>query len=73
MSDTPSREDAGAEYTGRGASFYCPVEDEMDVEAVAQRVAQFVAVGWQRDELDGVKIQMREVQDNQAGNNTEGQ
>jgi len=31
------------------------------VEAIAQRVAQFVAVGMQRGELDGVQITMQEA------------
>jgi hypothetical protein len=49
------------ESTGRSAQFYAPVRDDADVEAIAQRVAQFVAVGMQRDELDGVQITMQEA------------
>jgi hypothetical protein len=47
--------------TGRSAQFYAPVGSEDDVEAIAQRVAQFVAVGMQRGELDGVQITMQEA------------
>jgi len=49
------------EPTGRSAQFYAPVRDDADVEAIAQRVAQFVAVGMQRGELDGVQITMQEA------------
>jgi acyl dehydratase len=47
--------------TGRSARFYAPVTSEDDIEAIAQRVAQFVAVGMQRGELDGVQITMQEA------------
>lgn len=50
-----------SEPTGRSAQFYAPVEAEPDIEAIAQRVAQFVAVGWQRGELDAVQVTMREA------------
>lgn len=46
--------------TGRSARFYAPIESEDDIEAIAQRVAQFVAVGWQRGELDAVQVTMQE-------------
>lgn len=47
--------------TGRSAEFYAPVDDQEDVQAVAQRVAQFVLAGLERDEMDAVQVQMIEA------------
>jgi hypothetical protein len=47
--------------TGRSAEFYAPVDDEQDVQAAAQRVAQFILVGLERDEMDAVQVTMIEA------------
>jgi hypothetical protein len=50
-----------AEPTGRSAQFHAPVDDEQDVQAVAQRVAQFLVAGLERGEIDAVQVQMVEA------------
>jgi len=57
-----NREKEQYEFTGRSASFYNPVETEQDIQAVAQRVAQFIMAGQRRGELDGVKVQIMEAE-----------
>lgn len=48
------------EATGRAAQFYAPLENEADVEAIAQRVAQHCAVALQRNEANKIGVTVRE-------------
>lgn len=50
-----------AKPTGRSARFYEPLENEADVEAIAQRVAQHCAVALQRDEADAIQVSIQEA------------
>lgn len=50
-----------AKPTGRSARFYEPLENESDVEAIAQRVAQHCAVALQREEADAVQVSIQEA------------
>lgn len=49
-----------SEPTGRSAKFYAPLDDEQDVEAIAQRVAQHCAVALQRGEADAIQVVVKE-------------
>lgn len=50
-----------AKPTGRSARFYEPLKNEVDVEAIAQRVAQHCAVALQRDEADAIQVTIQEA------------
>lgn len=59
----PSDDMAEKTPTGRSARFYAPLENEDDVEAIAQRVAQHCAVALQRDEADSIQVVVQEAAD----------
>lgn len=63
-SERPEHEPATkkkAKPTGRSARFYEPLKNEVDVEAIAQRVAQHCAVALQRDEADAIQVTIQEA------------
>jgi len=49
--------------TGRSARFYAPLESEEDVQAIAQRVAQYCMAGLEREEADKVQVVVQEAKD----------
>jgi len=52
------------EPTGRSARFIAPLENEDDVEAIAQRVAQHCGVALQRHEADAIQVIVQEARTN---------
>lgn len=59
-----SNERKGSSPTGRSARFYAPLDNEDDVEAIAQRVAQHCAVALQRKEADTIQVVVQEASTN---------
>lgn len=50
-----------AEPTGRSSQFYAPLDDEADVQAIAQRVAQACVVALERGEADAIQVTVQEA------------
>ena len=61
--ETPSTDEStSVSYTGRYAEYWAPIEDEADVQAIAQRVAQNCLSALERDEADKVRVRVMEAQ-----------
>ena len=50
-------------YSGRSASFRSPMRDEQDIQAVAERIAQYLGGAMRDDSISGVEVHLREVED----------
>ena len=50
-----------ARPTGRSARFYAPLESEEDIQAIAQRIAQYCMAAYERGEADAMQISVQEA------------